>query len=590
MVAALGFLLFAPALTLGLQLDDYAHRAALHPVAGLEELTRSPLELFAFMDGDPERARAGMDRGLSPWYMDPGLRLSFFRPLSGLSHALDFGLWPEQPWLMHLHSLLWYAALVLAAALCYRRFLAPAWVAGLAALLYAVDDAHMFPAVWLANRNALIAGCFGILALVAHDRWRRDGSRPAAVLAPLCLLAGLLANEGATAIGGYLLAYALFIDTGTRVQRWGSLIPGALVGMGWAAAYTLLGHGASGSGLYADPVGEPLRFVQLVVERAPLLIWGQWTFPGADVVTVLSERGARALWLGAVALLVVLVLLLVPLLRRDRTARFWTLGAVLALVPACGMIPSNRLLIFAGLGGMGLLAQVLVWLRAPEAWGRLRHRFVFVVLVVVHLVFAPLGVLAGYRQLDSLGQLGHRMADTLPADEAVQRQRLVIVNAPSALSSFYSFVMQAFEGRRLPDRVLLMASTVQEVEVRRIDGQTLAVCPRGGLLLPPGHPVEGSEAEQPVFDVRYGLQSLDLLFRAPAQRFVRGERIELTGVTIEIAELGAHGRPTEIWFRFIEPLESPSLRWVTWTDDGYRPFVLPAIGQSVTIPAPAIAL
>jgi len=76
---------------------------------------------------------------------------------------------------MHLQSLLWFAGAVVAAAVFYRRLLLPVWVAGLAALLFAIDDAHGMPAVWLANRNASIGVFFGLVALIAHDGWRRDG-------------------------------------------------------------------------------------------------------------------------------------------------------------------------------------------------------------------------------------------------------------------------------------------------------------------------------------------------------------------------------------------------------------------------------
>ncbi len=79
---------------------------------------------------------------------------------------------------MHLHSLLWLGALVVAAALLYRRILGPTWVAGLAALLYAVDDAHAAPAAYIANRNALIATCFGVLCLLCFARSRQEGWRP----------------------------------------------------------------------------------------------------------------------------------------------------------------------------------------------------------------------------------------------------------------------------------------------------------------------------------------------------------------------------------------------------------------------------
>jgi hypothetical protein len=590
LAAALGFLLFAPALTFGLQFDDLNHRATLRPIEGLSELERSPLDLFVFVDGNPETARALIDRGLSPWFVDEHLRLSFFRPISGLSHAVDFWLWPEQHWLMHLHSLLWYVALVLVAAACYRRLLAPAWVAGLAMLLYAIDDAHLFPAAWLANRNAVLGGVFGFLALVFHDRWRRDGARAAAALAPVSLLLGLLSNEGAVAMGGYLLAYALFLDRGTRVERLCSLLPGAAVGLLWAAAYAGLGHGAAGSGLYIDPLGEPLRFARAVIERAPILLFGQWAFPGADLHGVLSARAGRTMWLAAVGLVAVIAALLAPLVRRDRTARFWALGATLALLPVCANFPSNRLLIFVGLGSMGLLAQYLAALRQPETWRRLRSKIVFGVLIFVHVVLALLGTVTSFRQMVSLSETYHTMASTLPADEAVRRQRLVIVNSPSALSSLYAFLIYAIEGLPLPERALILAPTVYEIEVERLDAHTLAVRPRGGLLLPPGLPPDGDDTAQPPLDVRYAFQQLDQVFRGPERPFTRGQTMPLTGVTIEIAELGAHGRPTEIRFRFAEPLESPSLRWLTWTARGYEPFTPPPAGSRVTIPAPVLAL
>jgi len=120
---------------------------------------------------------------------------------------------------MHLHSLAWLGAVVVVATLFYRRMFAAAWIAGLAALLFAVDDAHGFPAVWLANRNALIGVFFGLLTLIAHDRWRRDGWWMGAVLAPLAFLLGLLSKESAVATGAYLVAYALFLDRGRWAAR-----------------------------------------------------------------------------------------------------------------------------------------------------------------------------------------------------------------------------------------------------------------------------------------------------------------------------------------------------------------------------------
>ena len=109
--------------------------------------------------------------------------------------------WPHSAFLMYVHSFAWLGGLVAVATFIFRRVLGTTWVAGLAALLFAVDDAHGFPAAWLANRKTLIGAFFGILALIAHDRWRRGEWRIGSLVAPLSLLLGLLAKESVAGVG-----------------------------------------------------------------------------------------------------------------------------------------------------------------------------------------------------------------------------------------------------------------------------------------------------------------------------------------------------------------------------------------------------
>ena len=52
-----------------------------------------------------------MDQGIIPWWSVADVRITFFRPLSTLTHWLDFQLWPESHEMMHVHSLLWYGGL-----------------------------------------------------------------------------------------------------------------------------------------------------------------------------------------------------------------------------------------------------------------------------------------------------------------------------------------------------------------------------------------------------------------------------------------------------------------------------------------------
>lgn len=159
-----GLLLCLPYLGAGLQMDDHGLRfmASAH--------LSPPWAYFDFSVGGSFGRDRGLELGYFPWWSQPDVRMAFFRPISSLSHAVDFALFPGAPALMHLHNLAWYAALLAAAVACYRRLLGRSGAAMLAALLFAVDDAHGEAASWIAGRNMLIAGTCGLLVLLLHDQ------------------------------------------------------------------------------------------------------------------------------------------------------------------------------------------------------------------------------------------------------------------------------------------------------------------------------------------------------------------------------------------------------------------------------------
>lgn len=590
-LAAVAVLLCAPALWLGLQSDDYVLWMALADPSPAPEWTRPAWRLFAFFDSATDVHRA-IDAGAAPWWTSSHLRLAFLRPLAGFSHWIDFRLWPRQPWLMHVHSLLWFGAAVAAAAAVYRRVLGPGWAAGLAGLAFAVDDAHASPAVWIANRNASIGALFALLALIAHDRWRREGWRPGRVFAPCALLLGLLGGETALAGGAYLAAYALCLDPARPRARLASLVPAAAVGAVWALAYKLLGFGAGGSAMYIDPLASPLEFARAALERGPLLLFGQWALP-SHLSLVLSRRAAHAMWVVACALALALAALLAPLLRRDPVARFFALGMLLSLVPACSTFPHDRLLFLAGLGGSGLLAQWLAGLRERAAWcprtrlWRASAPAAAVVLALVHFVLAPLGLLRGADDTRAFGAVIERAAESLPSGPDVARQTAVVVQTPTAFVSLYGPAVQASAGRPVPRRLLVLGSSIHALTVERLDADTLSLRPEGGFLLPPGGAFQGTDPAP--FDVRHLMPLFDQLYR-DAEPMRLGQRIELTGVTVEIAALTPDGRPAEARFHFAGGLEQPSLRWLRWQDGVYVPFAPPPVGASVRLPPPAVRL
>ncbi len=138
--SVLAALLASPSLGVGWLQDDYYHRAVLLPGSPYRELLGSPAEMFRFFRGDPARTGRIMDAGLFPWWTDRTLKAEFLQALTVLTHRLDYVFWPDSPALMHAQNLFWLGTSVAAVAVFYRRMLGPTWVAGLAALLYAVDD------------------------------------------------------------------------------------------------------------------------------------------------------------------------------------------------------------------------------------------------------------------------------------------------------------------------------------------------------------------------------------------------------------------------------------------------------------------
>ncbi len=589
MLILAGWLLALPSLWGGLQLDDYTIRATVLDSQPWGVAIADPWDPFSFLDGDPQRNHALMDRGVMPWWCDQECRLAFLRPLTTATHMADHHLWPGRPMLMHVQSLVWFALLIWAAAVLYRRLmgrsLAP-WMAALAALMFTLDDAHGSPVGWLANRNSLLAGLFGILALIAYDRWRHDGWRGGAVLAPVALLAALLSKEAAVCTAAYLLAYAIFLDRGSWRRRLAALLPCLAVGAAWYLSLKMLGYGALRSGVYIDPAHDPARFAGQVFNGAPLLLLGQWGFPGSDLSLFWSAWALRIHWAWAIVFLILLGVLLAPLLARSGLARFWALGMVLSVLPACVVPAGDRLLMFVGLGAMGLLAQWLggwkegaAWLGTSPVWRRLAGVF-GVLFIAVHLVISPLAFPVSSNVMRLIGNRLEGLVSTLPTDPEIEQQTVVFVNSSSWIGDTAMIQTRHYRGQRLPKRILSLSTYCPSATLKRTGVKTLVVRPRGGFIPPRGWSPDGWPPAIAPAEIH---RVIDLLLRSEERPMALGETIELTAATIEITDLTADGRPAEATFRFGVQLEDRSLRWLQETEEGYAPFTPPAIGQTVEV-------
>ncbi len=173
---------------------------------GTFPVPRGPLDLYNFVD-DPSRATL-LARGFLPWWSDPALTMRFFRPLSSALVWAEHRLFGDRPALLHAHSFLWWAAMVLGVGALLRRLL-PRRAAWIGTAVFALAPCHALPLAWLANRPALIAVALGAPALAAYHRFRRDRSPSQGALAALLFALAMLAGEYAFCLAGYVVAIEL---------------------------------------------------------------------------------------------------------------------------------------------------------------------------------------------------------------------------------------------------------------------------------------------------------------------------------------------------------------------------------------------
>jgi hypothetical protein len=573
-LAGLGIVLTLPSLGIGLLFDDYVQRELI-----LGKYHKSPdipsiYGMFTMLDGNPVRTQTIMDAGDIPWWTYPKLRSAFLRPVTELTHGLDYWLWPNSPWLMHLQSLLWFGAVIWIITLVYRRIIKKKWIAGLAALLFAIDRAHGMPVAWIANRNVILCIFFGGLTLLAHDKWRKDGWKPGAILGPLCFSIGLLAGEASLAIAAYLFAYLIFIEQGKIKKRILGFLPYVIIIIIWGICYRFFGYGTYGMGAYLDPGRETGAFIRAIIERAPILLLGQFADPppdlyGADVYK-LFPHGEFIIWLFAVVVLVLIGLILIPLFKKDRVVRFWTTGMLLSLVPVCATFPGNRLLFFASIGAFGIIAQFLAsWLETPNLELTIKSikqkciNILAVLFIIFHVILSLLAL-----PVNTFGfALYHKVyvtdpALSMPFDEKIKNKTVVLLNPPSAFWGMMSAKVREYYGKPNPARVYALASGSLPLTFTRIDNQTFDIENKQGLMQ----------------------LTFDQVLRGPSQPMHVGEQVVLPGMVVEIREIADGWQPSRARFKFVVPLDNPELLLLVWENGKYVPYTPPGIGQSELLP------
>ncbi|MBI1320326.1 MAG: hypothetical protein GC168_15470 [Candidatus Hydrogenedens sp.] len=556
--ALLGMAVALPSLFMGFFVDDYLH---ILTIEGKYDLA-SPFDLFRFAGGDPEETRHHIEEGPMPWFMWPHIELHFFRPLSSASMVLDNVLFGRNAVLYHLHSVLWYGLLVLGAGLIFRRVLSP-WPAVLAAVLYALDDAHIVPGIWWSNRNALVAAAPALLGFWAHIRWREDGWKPGLPLSLAGYALGFLGAEVALGIMPFVGAFEIIWRRDAPARRFGALLPAALLSVGYLAFYKYNGYGCYGSGIYIDPISEWRDFLGFAPNRILMLTANQFlTLPIEGPIAVPSLEGP-VVAASIVVLLVIgaLLLLVWPRLSgSDRRAlEFLLAGSVLSTLPALATFPSGRLMTIPSLASAAVLAVLL-----HQAWQNRQSlrlaRLGVVAIVLVHVLTPALLWATVPFGLRHISQRGHEAAAAAQVDpEGIEERTLVFINPPDPFAGMYSIMLRRYDGLPRPAGWYFLSMAPYDHEVTRVDDHTLNLRVVDGEIL---------------------TTIFEKLVRNKHHPLLPGEILRFRDFDVEILAVGDSG-PSRMQFRFKRSLDDPKLELLEWRNSRMQHFTPPAVGETV---------
>jgi len=597
-VIAIALTIYAPALSAGYLADD-VYQIALHD--GLLG-PRSPWSLYSLYVEDPVTTAAHMQRGSLPWWTVPEFRFVQLRPLSSALIDLDHTLRPRDAFAHHLHSAAWLVATLVTAHLALRRATSST-IAGLALLVYAIDETFGWTLAWIANRCSMVAATFAFAALAVHQRRVEDHAKRWWWIELGLWLLAFAAGEYALCGLAYVLAFTLVGRRDPWRRRARALLPAGVAFVAFVCLYLAIEAGVSGATSYVDPLAHPLEFIVACTDRIPrmlgeigLALPGESDrllirYEGSAILTAMMamagiDSEAQLVVAHARMVVVALVVVLVPawlLARRhlsatERRAVAWTmLGSLGALVPLSAILPSTRALALAALGPAMLVsslavASVRAWRARPHTISpRLRATLLTLLagaLLLQHTIVDAFWAriqIAGIRSTGRSYARFHENAATRELDLA--GKHVVVIAAPGLVTGLHGLWMMHLLGRPMPATWHVLAMGERRLLVRRFDERTLEV----------------STLARAMHD-----QPQETLFRPPSAALRTGDEIDLRLFRARIVHERENQGIDAVHFTFDRPPEDPSLVFLVAGPEGLEPFGWPALGRSVVLAPPTL--
>lgn len=580
-IMLLSIVLISPSLFIGFITDDFHIMSAVSdtPIKPQFPVDNSLFQAFSASDGTVAARDTMVSNGLMPWWSSDSFTFKMYRPLAEFTHWLDYQLWKNLPFFMHLQNLMWWLVILLTVSSLYKRYFsfspqqAPFWIS-LSFLLFALDANLAETLIWIAGRNTLMGACFGLLSLrfyetfmankPVQDQWSHYA------LSIIFFALGLFSTELALSAGAYIFAYAIFMARQPLMLRAFSLVPFGIIFIGWAMIYITGGHGVDGSHKYISPVSSPDLFLKTFIERSPAML-----FQNTTKLPIGSILGSSTLFSLAWSVSIVALALLLYVAREflsTNRGKFLLLGASLSLLPIAAT-GDARVLIFVNFGFAPIVAWALkATIFSPvktsnTAANRTNSKREKIKHTVTRTTFASVFYLTMFLSLlipgaAALGYTNQYTSMTKPALSlpVYDTQHTVMLINPlvASLTAFYPAIRQVHQ-LPAPKAQFALASGIQKIQLSRESGNTITLTAETSLLA----------------------GNMELFTRDRNSTFQIGDTFQYNNMVIRVVELSEKQLPKKISLSFSSNLDQLPIQWVACIGNQWSNVQLPMINDSI---------
>ncbi len=588
-----------PTTQTGLKADDVIHREKIRGNPQLRQsrllypespsLTASVKDLFTWVN--PHCRASLKNYGIVPWWGSPDLKVSFFRPVASFTHWIDYRFWPDRSSIMLLENLIWLAALLAMLVLLLQKVIESDAALLFAAAILLFNTYLLTTASWIASRYALMAAFFGVSAIFTYHVFR-SSNRMLLLYASLFLFTiGLFCGESAAAAIAYILGYAIAIDHGKPLKRYG--FPGLflVVAVFWRFFYTQSGFGIIGSGFYVSPENDISRYMLQLFQQAPIITASGFLGIFLYHFLVLPPRLLIFFSLATAVLCGLIGMILFSTVKRFPIARWFLIGLLGALPLSCTSIHfGERMTIFVVMGMAPLSGLFLsdLYAKKPLNLKSLRNiKTVAAVLFAIALLGSHLINHPVLRMRDYALFFSQKLApiqeeyEPLRDDKRIDSTRdLIVVNLINPVLYYYPYY-QIAEQRPYARSFRLLVSSPHQLSVKRIDSLTLMIS-SASTLLPDLHSITQI---MPKSDQLYDYYYFMMLPSSNNQTYSKFSAVDVPGMHVTVDSVNAKGLPLKARFSFHRSLENASYVWLAWNyeKEHFEYFQVPRVGDSITL-------